>query len=107
MPGCRGMVERLAESLRERNTLLLSPGYAPTYAEATRDADALRAVHEALDVLQGHGPYSAMIVTGGASWWQRVRELFRRICRLLLPGAPRGIRTPDLLLRRQLLYPLS
>lgn len=69
VPG-RGMVVRLAESLqlplRERNALLLSAGYAPAYAETALDADALRAVREALDVvLRGHGPYPAMIVNRG------------------------------------------
>jgi transcriptional regulator with XRE-family HTH domain len=66
IPG-RSMVLRLAESLqlplRERNTLLLSAGYAPAYAEAGLDSDALRTVREALDVaLLSHGPYPAMIV---------------------------------------------
>jgi transcriptional regulator with XRE-family HTH domain len=66
VPG-RGMVVRLAESLRlplrERNVLLLSAGYAPAYAETALDADALRAVRDALNVvLKGHEPYPAMIV---------------------------------------------
>lgn len=66
VPG-RGMVVRLAESLqlplRERNVLLLSAGYAPAYAETALDANALRAVRDALDVvLKGHEPYPAMIV---------------------------------------------
>jgi hypothetical protein len=63
------MVERLAESLqlalRERSALLLSPGYAPAYAETGFDADALRAVREALDdVCKAMGPIP-MIVTAG------------------------------------------
>jgi transcriptional regulator with XRE-family HTH domain len=66
VPG-RGIVVRLAESLqlplRERNALLLSAGYAPAYAETALDADALRAVREALDgILRGHEPYPAMTV---------------------------------------------
>src|SRR5262249_15570694 len=66
VPG-RRMVVRLAESLhlplRERNALLLAAGYAPAYDETPLDADALRAVREALDVvLKGHEPYPAMIV---------------------------------------------
>src|SRR5215469_16852285 len=66
VPG-RGMVVRLAESLRlplrERNALLLAAGYAPAYDETPLDADALRAVREALDaVLKGHEPYPAMMV---------------------------------------------
>jgi transcriptional regulator with XRE-family HTH domain len=66
IPG-RGMVVRLAESLqlplRERNVLLLSAGYAPAYSDSGLDADAVRAVREALDgILKGHEPYPAMIV---------------------------------------------
>jgi transcriptional regulator with XRE-family HTH domain len=66
VPG-RGMIVRLAESLqlplRERNALLLNAGYAPAYAETALDADGLRAVREALEVvLKGHEPYPAMIV---------------------------------------------
>jgi transcriptional regulator with XRE-family HTH domain len=65
-PG-RTMVVRLAEtlglSLRERNALLLSAGYAPLFPESALDDEALRPVREALDgVLAGHMPYPAVIV---------------------------------------------
>jgi transcriptional regulator with XRE-family HTH domain len=64
-PG-RAMVVRLAEalglSLRERNDLLLSAGYAPAYAESALDGPELGAVRSALDrILAGHMPYPAVV----------------------------------------------
>ena len=65
-PG-RAMVVRLAESLqlslRKRNALLLSAGYAPVFDESGIDAPRLEPVRAALSsVLRGHMPYPAMIV---------------------------------------------
>ncbi|MCY0929547.1 helix-turn-helix transcriptional regulator [Streptomyces sp. H27-H1] len=65
MPG-RAMVVRLAESLgltlRERNSLLLSAGYAPVYAESARDATSIGPAMEALrSILTGHLPYPAVV----------------------------------------------
>lgn len=64
-PG-RTMVVRLAESLeltlRERNALLLSAGFAPAYAESPLDDDALAPVRDALaQILTGHLPYPAVV----------------------------------------------
>jgi hypothetical protein len=61
------MVLRLAEQLevplRERNELLLSAGYAPTYTETPVGAPPMAAVREALrQVLAGHEPYPALVV---------------------------------------------
>lgn len=66
-PG-RTMVLRLAESLqlslRERNELLLTAGYAPVFGESGLDAPQLEPVRTALDgVLRGHMPYPAVIVS--------------------------------------------
>lgn len=66
-PG-RQMVIRLAESLgltlRERNALLLSAGYAPAFDESGWDAPGLEPVRAALrGVLSGHLPNPAVIVT--------------------------------------------
>ena len=66
VPG-RGMVVRVAESLelplRERNALLLSAGYAPSYPETDLSDPALRPVLDALDgLLDGHRPYPAIVV---------------------------------------------
>lgn len=64
-PG-RPMLLRLAESmeltLRERNALLLSAGFAPVYPETPLDAPEMRPVHEALRrVIDGHMPFPAMV----------------------------------------------
>jgi transcriptional regulator with XRE-family HTH domain len=65
-PG-RSIVIRLAESLdlslRERNSLLLSAGYAPVFTESELDEPALRPVRAALDsILTGHMPYPAVVL---------------------------------------------
>ncbi|WP_246236511.1 transcriptional regulator [Actinomadura chibensis] len=50
-------------SLRERNDLLLTAGYAPVYSESGLDAPELGPVREALDrILDGHLPYPAVVV---------------------------------------------
>ena len=66
-PG-RAMVVRLAESLelslRERNALLISAGYAPVFGESGIDAPQLEPVRTALrSVLSGHMPYPALIAS--------------------------------------------
>ncbi|MGW6710095.1 helix-turn-helix domain-containing protein [Streptomyces sp. NPDC054956] len=65
VPG-RAMVVRLAESLgltlRERNSLLLTAGYAPVYAESARDAESIEPAMAALrSILTGHLPYPAVV----------------------------------------------
>ncbi|MET7301688.1 helix-turn-helix transcriptional regulator [Embleya sp. NPDC005575] len=65
-PG-RTMIIRLAESLglslRERNALLHTAGFAPVFPESALDAPMLRPVHDALRaVLEGHLPYPAMVL---------------------------------------------
>ena len=65
-PG-RALVLRLAESLglslRERNGLLLTAGYAPVFPESRLDAPDLQPVRQALDrILAGHMPYPAVVV---------------------------------------------
>lgn len=63
----RDMLLRLAEQLdlplRERNTLLVAAGYAPTYHRTPLDDPAMRAAREAIDlVLAGHEPYPALAI---------------------------------------------
>jgi transcriptional regulator with XRE-family HTH domain len=65
-PG-RAIVLRLAESLRltlrERNALLFSAGYAPAYEETSYDAPQLAPVREAMErVIEGHLPYPALVL---------------------------------------------
>jgi hypothetical protein len=64
------MVLRLAESLelslRERNALLLTAGYAPVFAESRLDDNTLSPVRDALDgILAGHMPYPAVVAAPG------------------------------------------
>jgi len=66
VPG-RGMVVRVAESLRlplrERNALLLTAGYAPSYPETRLDDPELRPVLDGLRrLLDGHLPYPAIVI---------------------------------------------
>ncbi|MCP2337989.1 helix-turn-helix domain-containing protein [Actinomadura rupiterrae] len=65
-PG-RAIVIRLAESLRlslrERNDLLTTAGYAPVFKETGLDEESLRPVRSALEqILIGHMPYPALVV---------------------------------------------
>jgi hypothetical protein len=75
---------RLAESLdltlRERNDLLISAGFAPAFPESPLDDAALRPMREALDrILDGHLPYPALVVRphGILVAANRAFELFR------------------------------
>jgi hypothetical protein len=61
------MVLRLAElldvPLRERNSLLISAGFAPVFPQRKLDDPALALARKAIDmVLQGHEPYPALAV---------------------------------------------
>jgi transcriptional regulator with XRE-family HTH domain len=103
-PG-RGMVIRLAESLdlslRERNSLLLSAGYAPVYTESRLDDDALRAVRAALEaILAGYEPYPAMVIN-------RAGELIlaNRGCGVFFDGLPAHLMAVPVNTRRVALHP--
>jgi len=57
------LAERLDVPLRERNTLLLAAGYAPSYPETPFDAQEMAPVREALDrILASHEPFPAVVV---------------------------------------------
>ena len=57
------LAERLEVPLRERNTLLLAAGYAPSYARTPLEAEEMAPVREALDrILAGHEPFPAIVV---------------------------------------------
>lgn len=101
-PG-RAMVIRLAESLeiplRERNTLLLTAGYAPAYQE-TRWND-LTSIRSALErVLQGHEPYPAIIVNRQADL-VAANDAFHR----LIADVAEPLRTPPVNAARVFLHP--
>jgi transcriptional regulator with XRE-family HTH domain len=57
------LAEHLEVPLRERNTLLLAAGYAPSYTRTPLEDEAMTPVREALDqVLAGHEPFPAVVV---------------------------------------------
>ena len=57
------LADELDIPLRERNTLLLAAGYAPSYSHADLDDDALRGVRAVLErLLAAHDPYPALVV---------------------------------------------
>jgi transcriptional regulator with XRE-family HTH domain len=63
----RDMLLKLAEllevPLRERNTLLISAGFAPMFSERKLDDPSLQAARDAMEmVLKGHEPYPAIAV---------------------------------------------
>jgi transcriptional regulator with XRE-family HTH domain len=63
----RDMVLRLAEHLeiplRERNTILVSAGFAPVFPQRSLDDPALAAARKAVElILTGHEPHPALVV---------------------------------------------
>jgi transcriptional regulator with XRE-family HTH domain len=57
------LADHLDVPLRERNTLLLAAGYAPTYRQTSLDADEMAPVRGALDkILASHEPFPAVVV---------------------------------------------
>ncbi|MFF2009807.1 helix-turn-helix domain-containing protein [Streptomyces sp. NPDC058195] len=63
----RELVLRLADQLeiplRQRNTLLVSAGYSPSFQETPLEAPRLKIVREAMDrILGAHAPYPALAV---------------------------------------------
>src|SRR5688572_29032460 len=57
------LTERLEVPLRERNTMLLAAGFAPSYPERDLDDPALELARAAVDrVLTGHEPFPALAV---------------------------------------------
>ena len=64
------LCEHLDVPLRERNTLLVAAGYAPSYHERDLASPEMRPVREALDrLLTAHNPYPAVVVD---RWWNLV-----------------------------------
>src|SRR6478736_3268207 len=56
------LAEHLEVPLRERNSLLLAAGYAPSYRERSLDTDELAPVRQAIDkILSGHEPFPAVV----------------------------------------------
>jgi transcriptional regulator with XRE-family HTH domain len=57
------LADHLEVPLRERNSLLLAAGYAPSFHQTPLDADEMAPVRDALDkILAGHEPFPAVVV---------------------------------------------
>lgn len=57
------LAERLRVPLRERNTLLVAAGFAPTFSERALSDSALGVARKAVDmILAGHEPYPALAI---------------------------------------------
>jgi transcriptional regulator with XRE-family HTH domain len=57
------LAEHLDVPLRDRNTLLMAAGFAPTYPETPLDAEEMAPVRRALDkILTSHLPFPAVVV---------------------------------------------
>ena len=57
------LAERLGVPLRDRNSMLLSAGYAPLFAERSLDDPALMPARQAVDmVLKAHEPFPALAI---------------------------------------------
>jgi transcriptional regulator with XRE-family HTH domain len=57
------LAEHLDVPLRDRNTLLMAAGFAPTFPETPLDAEEMAPVRDALDkILTSHLPFPAVVV---------------------------------------------
>ncbi|MGZ6616596.1 MAG: helix-turn-helix domain-containing protein [Solirubrobacteraceae bacterium] len=104
LPG-RSMVVRLAEALeiplRERNAMLLAAGHAPAYPETALDDPLLDPIRAALErILDGHGPYPAVITDIGANLVSN-NDAFHR----LIDGVSPRLLEPPANIGRLLLHP--
>lgn len=74
--------------LRDRNSLLVSAGFAPAYHETDLQAEEMRPVRRALEfILRSTDPYGAVVLDGG---WDIVMSngAAQRLTQLLVADAP-------------------
>lgn len=87
--------------LRERNTLMVSAGYAPMYREHRLDEAEMAAAREAIErLLSAHEPYPALAVD---RHWHLVTA--NRAAQALLVGLPEALLQPPLNVLRVSLHP--
>lgn len=93
------LTARLDVPLRERNTLLVTAGYAPMYRESRLDDPALAGARQAVElILKSHEPYPALAVD---RHWNMVAA--NRMLPLLLAGIdPTLLQAPVNVLRLSL-----
>jgi transcriptional regulator with XRE-family HTH domain len=95
------LAEQLDVPLRERNTLLVAAGYAPTYGEHDLDSPHMEAVRHAIDrLLASHEPYPAVVVD---RWWNLVAA--NSTIAVLMDGVAEHLLAPPINVLRASLHP--
>src|SRR5215211_2141809 len=95
------LAERLEVPLRERNTMLLAAGFAPTFPERDLDDPALGVARAAIDrVLAGHEPFPALAID---RYWTLVAA--NRVVPALLTGVAPALLEPPINVLRLSLHP--
>jgi hypothetical protein len=95
------LAEHLDVPLRERNTLLVSAGFAPSYRETPLEAEPMVPVRRALDaLLRSHEPYPAIVVDRK---WDLV--VSNRSVMVLIDGVDAELLTPPINAMRISLHP--
>jgi transcriptional regulator with XRE-family HTH domain len=95
------LAEQLEVPLRERNTLLVAAGYAPTYGEHDLDSPRMQPVRHAIDrLLASHEPYPAVVVN---RWWDLVAA--NATIAVLMDGVAEHLLAPPVNVLRASLHP--
>jgi hypothetical protein len=95
------LAEHLDVPLRDRNHLLLSAGYAPTFRQSDLSDPSFASVRAALDrVLAGHQPYPAIVVDRR---WDLVTS--NQAATILVDGVPPELLEPPVNVMRLGLHP--
>jgi transcriptional regulator with XRE-family HTH domain len=95
------LCEELDVPLRERNVLLGSAGFSPTYSERSLDDVEMAAALEVLNtVLEAHEPYPAVVVDGN---WNLLRA--NAASTFFLTGIPAHLLEPTINIVRLSMHP--
>ncbi len=95
------LTERLSVPLRERNRLLLAAGHAPVFEQRDLDDPDMAPIRQVLQqILDGHGPYPAVVVDGV---WEMVAA--NSAVGLLTKGVAPELLEPPLNVLRVSLHP--
>src|SRR3954470_17871814 len=95
------LAEHLDVPLRERNTLLVAAGFAPSFRETPLEEAPMTPVRQALDaLLRSHEPYPAVVVD---RLWNLVAS--NRPTQLLIEGVAPALLEPPINVMRLSLHP--
>ncbi|RYD32087.1 MAG: helix-turn-helix domain-containing protein, partial [Verrucomicrobiaceae bacterium] len=97
------LAERLKVPLRERNTLLISAGYAPIFPERSLEDSALSAARTAVDrILAGHESYPALAID---RHWTLIAA--NKAAQRLMTGVAPELLSPSINVIRLSMHPLG